>query len=170
MSNEQNITNMQKIGYLLIFMCLSGITMSAIAQVDERFVGKWKLESAEVREFLFENSRQVGKVPYALGNVGEILNFNAITEMKLWEEQETADDYNFITTAAMQYQNPLVQVSERYFEFSDQINSEKMNGDRYEYTFITPEKLLLISHEIFYPKNGIPMKAQLYLTLSRLSE
>ena len=145
--------------------------MSAIAQVDERFVGKWKLESAEVREFLFENSKQVGKIAYTPDNVGEILNFNAITEMKLWEEQETADDFNFITTVAMQYQNPLVQISERYFEFSDQISSEEMNNnDRYEYTFITPEKLVLISYEIFYPKNGIPMKAQLYLTLSRTLE
>ena len=141
--------------------------MHAVAQIDERFIGKWVLESAEVRESLFENSRQVRKTTYTLANVNEMPNFfNAITEMKLWEEQETADDFNFISTVAMQYQNPLVQVTGQYLEFSDPVRFEEMGYERYEYTFITPEKLLLVSVETFYPENGTPMKAQLYLTLS----
>jgi len=177
--NIYSLTKMKV--YLLTFSSLLGVATSASAQIDERFMGKWVLELAEVRESLFEKPGQVEKTTtYTLENAGRVpLHFDIITEMEFRQQKEAGccdgngndpaaeDDFGYIETRYTQYQNPLLQVHADFLEISDRIRFQEMGYSQYEYTFITPEKLQLTSYEVFYLNDGVAMRAKTYLTLTR---
>ena len=149
--------------------------MVAVAQIDKQFVGEWKLESAELRETLYDDSQPETKAVYTLEKLNELIHFNAITEMRFIDEEVEIDEFvgndeSFINTIHRQYQNPLVKISNPYIEFAEQGKPEELSHNQYGFVFTTPENVLLISHEVFYPKDGKPMKARLYLTFSKLTK
>ena len=162
---------MKKIKLFLIFLFVSSVLMAQIAD-RERFVGMWVLETAEYREASLNNLQQETKRAYTLENIGEVLFYDAITEMRFAEIEEadaSAPDINYITTITKQYQNPVVRVFEERIEFSDRKAKEGTPVNQYEYIFINPEKIILISDDIFYPKDEEPMRARLFMALSRKS-
>jgi hypothetical protein len=158
---------------LLTLVCLLGISMPATAQIDERFTGNWALEAVEVHESPFDKPQQVKKISYSLSNLSELAFFTVVTKINLENEREAvnADDVNVITTAAGEYRNPVVRFfNENSLKFSDEERIDEIDHNQFQYIFITPEKVLLVSHEIFYPKNGTTVRAELHLTLSRVSK
>ena len=178
----------QVLKFCLICVFIPLTRMAAMAQIDERFVGDWILESAELRESEFNNPQNEIKKVYTFDNILEVSPyFDAVTGMKLLKssEQELEDEddaeeltepvkrvpseSNFISTLRMSYENPALQISDRYFIFSDPYQTEELHPkSQYSYEFLTPDKILLISHEIFYANDHrVSVKAQLYLTLTR---
>ena len=182
--------NVIKIFIICVFIPLTRIT--TMAQIDERFVGSWVLESAELRESEFNNPQKEIKKVYTSDNVIEVVAyFDAVTGIKLVKEQASAEleneegaeeliepvkalssEFNFVTTLRTYYEKPELQISDRYFIFSNPFHSEELQlKPQYRYEFLTPDKLLLTSHEIFYANDQkASVKAQLYITLTRLSE
>jgi len=184
---------MKKIKFLLTGIIVLLLSGSAVAEIfDRQFVGTWILESAELREAPLNKSKKETKIAYTLENIDEILFFDAIIEMKFAQTieegsdstdeideqqldsiEETTEDYDYITTITQQYKNPLVQISTIHFEFPDseqEEQAEEVRINQYEYIFTEPEKLLLISSEVFYTKDEKePVSARLYITLSRTS-
>lgn len=171
---------MKKIKLFLIFLFVSSMLTAQMAE-RERFAGVWVLETAEYREASLNNLKQETKNVYTLENIGKVPFYDAITEMRFVEIEaaaiekntKTADtktlDFDYIKTITKQYQNPVVRVLGEHIEFSARNAKEGTPVNQYEYIFINPEKLLLISNDIFYPKDEEPMRARLFMALSRKS-
>jgi len=149
----------------------------------EQFTGSWILESIELRQSSLKNPQQEKKIAYTLENIGEISSFDVIIEMLFAEKEETEIEENtetanepatekiedIIITTTGHFQNPIVRFFGSHIEFSDRNGQNESSMSRFEYTFINPEKLLLISNEVFYTKDEKSMKDRLYLTLSRIT-
>jgi hypothetical protein len=146
--------------------------MSAVAQINEKFIGKWVFEKAELQESLHDGSEPAERVTFKLENLDQLRQFNPIIEMQFVEDgEQSASNGNYIITQlAGMYTNPVVETSEIYFQFSEQDKPSYVEPIQYGFAFPSVDKLVLISEEVFYTKNGRPIKDILYITLSRLTE
>ena len=187
---------MKKIRFLLTGIFVLLVSGAAVAEIfDERFVGIWVLETAELHETPFNNLQEETITVYTMENIHEFSYVDAVVEMSFAEikpeenfdaeeNPATADVIDeseinsageaeevvleYITTLFRKYENPTAQLVNGYLEFSDS-SMDGLEMERYEYLFDDSGKLMLQSIPFFYSKEEKqPVKAQLYMILSKV--
>jgi len=138
--------------------------------------GSWEMQNAELHETDLNNANHEFVTVYTPENINELPFFDPLTHID-WitteEEQEIEIEDTIptgIATLRETFTNPEIEFTETHFSFTGGNIPDEMGKNRYEYEFLNDNTLKLISYEIFYPKNDIPVKAQLHITLTRIEK